>query len=150
MKRKNTLVVLNGPNLNILEKRPVSLYGGAHATEIREKLQSLTDSHDVGLLWQQSNCEGQLIDYLQELLDDPPIGLIINPAAYSHSSLAICDVLELLSCPIIEVHLSNLYARQESERRNSLTASKANSIIMGFGGEGYLIAAATLLGHKKG
>ncbi len=134
------LCVINGPNLNLLGKRDIHFYGELTLNQINENL--LSEFPEIEFEFFQSNVEGEIINKIQ-LLQKLTDGLIINPGGYAHTSIAIKDALQELVIPKIEVHLSNLAAREEY-RRNLLTASVCNGYISGFKEMSY-IAAVFLL-----
>ncbi|NNG01646.1 MAG: type II 3-dehydroquinate dehydratase [Desulfobacteraceae bacterium] len=137
------IMVIHGPNLNLLGKREPDIYG--HTTleaidaEIAEKAKQL----NLSVTFFQSNHEGAIVDIIQATMDHEN-GLIINPAAYTHTSVAIRDALQMLTIPIIEVHLSNIYKREDFRHR-SLTAAAATAQVAGFGARGYLLALEGLM-----
>lgn len=130
------VLILNGPNLNLLDKRPDEHYGSVSLNEI--EVEVITEFPDHQFEFFQSNHEGELINKIQSAFNSFD-GLIINPGGYSHSSVAIKDALEICSIPKIEVHLSNLASR-ETFRHNMLTASSCNGYISGFREKSYLAA----------
>ncbi|ENN94175.1 type II 3-dehydroquinate dehydratase [Bartonella bovis] len=132
------ITVLNGPNLNFLGKREPEIYSSATLEDIEKSCKDYAINLGITVQFHQSNYEGQLIEWIHEAIG-VSAGLIINPAAYSHTSLAILDALKMFSGLIVEVHLSNIYQR-ESFRQNSYISMGANAIIAGCGGEGYLFA----------
>jgi len=135
---------INGPNLNLLGKREPALYGRVSFEVYFEKLVSKYAAQ-VELCYFQSNHEGALIDKLHLLGFDPKIlGIVINPGAYTHTSLAIADALSAIETPCIEVHISHIYQR-EAIRQKSLTASACKAILAGFGLKGYELALISLL-----
>ncbi len=131
------IMVVNGPNINLLEERDRELYGGISAGEIKNELEARAAEDYFDIEWKQSNSEGMLVDFLQKNRHNAQ-GIIINPAAYSHTSIALLDCFKMLDIPIIEVHLSNPAARGDD--REFLTAAAADGVIMGFGAESYLLA----------
>ncbi|HEX6982076.1 MAG TPA: type II 3-dehydroquinate dehydratase [Balneolaceae bacterium] len=135
--------VLNGPNLNMLGKRDANHYG----TETLKDIEALlTDSFpDHQLSFFQSNLEGELVEAVQSLTEGDFDGLIANFGGYSHTSVAIRDALELLEIPIVEVHLSNIHAREEFRER-TLTGAVASGIITGFGKQSYVLGVRALEG----
>lgn len=136
------ILVVNGPNLNMLGHREPEVYGSKTYESICEDLLVLGESLSVKLEIRQSNHEGVLIDWIQsagEAFD----GILINPAAYTHTSIAILDALKSINLPVVEIHLSNIHAR-ESFRAHSLTAAAASGIIAGFGPESYFIGLQAL------
>jgi 3-dehydroquinate dehydratase II len=139
MSATKRLVVANGPNLNTLGTREPEIYGHRTLADI----QAMVDARAEELGWTvsffQTNGEGDLIDRLQREAPGS-LGVIINPAALSHYSYALFDCLRALQVPVIEVHLSNLFARAESFRHSSVTSAAALGVISGFGSRGYLLA----------
>jgi 3-dehydroquinate dehydratase-2 len=135
------IAVINGPNLNMLGKRDASQYGIATLDEIQTGLKDQFPAHQFTFF--QSNLEGKLTGFIQSLVEGDADGLIANFGGYTHTSVAIRDALELLTIPIVEVHLSNIHAR-EPFRENSLTGAKADGIITGFGKESYFLGVCAL------
>lgn len=131
--------ILNGPNLNMLGKREPHIYGAMTLDEINKGLELEAKPLGIALQFFQSNHEGILVDKIHELFDSPPHGIIINPGALTHTSIALRDALLLLSCPIVEIHLSNIYKR-EAFRHKSLLADIVTGQISGFGHFGYHMA----------
>ena len=131
------ILVLNGPNLNLLGQREPEIYGRETLADIEELCRRRAGELGVELAFLQSNSEGALVDALQQHGDWD--GVILNGAAYTHTSLALADALAAFGPPVVEVHLSNIHAREEIRRR-SLTAPHAWGLISGFGYRGYLAA----------
>jgi len=142
MKQKK-IQVLNGPNLNMLGKREPHIYGSLTLDEINQGLEKEAKFLGLELSFFQSNHEGALVDKIHELFDSQPVGLIINPGALTHTSVALRDALLLLSCPMVEIHLSNIYKR-EAFRHKSLLADIVTGQISGFGDYGYHLALHAL------
>jgi 3-dehydroquinate dehydratase-2 len=138
-----TIYVLNGPNLNLLGTREPEIYGHATIEDVERLCRETADRHGLGLVFRQSNYEGEIIDWIQEAYGQQAAGLVINPAAYTHTSVAIRDALSVLKIPIIELHISNIHAR-ESFRRRSFVSSVARAIVCGFGVNGYSLAITGL------
>lgn len=138
------ILVLNGPNLNLLGRRPARHYGTLNLLQLNTLLEEQASQMGVALTCRQSNHEGQLLDWLHASLDDGTQGLIVNAGAYTHTSLALADALEIMTYPIIEVHLSNIYAR-EAIRHHSLLAPHVTGQISGLGPQGYVLALQALV-----
>lgn len=136
------ILVVHGPNLNLLGEREPELYGSLTLDEINKNIAEHAKKYGIECRFFQSNHEGAIIDTIQEnrkWMD----GLIINPGAYTHSSAAIRDTLTILSCPIIEVHISNIHNR-EKFRRHSYISPVATGVICGLGANGYILAVDSL------
>lgn len=138
------ILVVNGPNINILGKRELEIYGELSYNNLVDELKSYAKKKDVCLDEFQSNSEGAIIDKLQELIGGAYDALIINPAAYSHYSYAIYDALKAIKIKKVEVHLTNIFARDEF-RKNSVTAAACDGVISGFGFDSYKLAIDYLL-----
>lgn len=135
---KRVIGVLHGPNLNLLGHREPETYGTRTLAEINDALEAMAKRLNLEIDVFQSNHEGRLVDRIQEK-SAAWRGLIINPAAYTHTSIAIRDALAMLEIPVIEIHLSNIY-RREPFRHRSLTAAVVTGQISGLGWKGYLAA----------
>jgi len=142
------VLVINGPNLDLLGERQPDLYGKLTLKEINEKMVQLAKELKCEIEFFQSNHEGKIVDTIGEARGKFDF-LIINPAAYTHTSVAIRDAIVGAGVPTIEVHLSNIYAREEF-RRKSLIAPVAIGQICGFGPDGYLLALRTAVNRMKG
>lgn len=138
------ILVVNGPNINILGKRELEIYGELSYNNLVDELKSYAKKKGVYLDEFQSNSEGAIIDELQELIDGEYDALIINPAAYSHYSYAIYDALKAIKIKKVEVHLTNIFARDEF-RKTSVTAGACDGVISGFGFDSYKLAIDYLL-----
>lgn len=137
------LLIINGPNLNILGSREPDIYGDSPFEGFLEKLRRDFPDTEIGFF--QSNCEGAIIDEIQKAETDANCsGIIINPGAYSHYSIAIADALGAISKPAVEVHISNIHAR-EDYRRRSVTAERVRGVISGLGLDGYRLAIIHLI-----
>ncbi len=134
--------IINGPNLNILGKRDEKIYGNITLEEINHKLKSFAKKEGIELSIKQSNFEGEIIEFIQQFSSQVE-GLIINPAAYSHYSYAIADALRDCPIPIVEVHLSNIFSREDF-RGKSVTAPACIGQIAGFGYHSYILAIYAL------
>jgi 3-dehydroquinate dehydratase-2 len=139
------VLILHGPNLNLLGNREPSVYGTATLDAINESLSKLGDELGIKLDVRQSNQEGELVTWIQEAKAVYQ-GIIINPAAYTHTSVAIRDALAAVSVPAVEVHLSNIH-RREAFRRRSYISDVVHGQVTGFGPTGYLLALRGLHAH---
>ena len=132
------IVVIQGPNLNMLGVREQHIYGPMKLEEIHAQMKNFAEQNEIEIEFFQSNLEGEIVDRIQECLGDAH-GIIINPAAYSHTSIAIRDAIAAVEIPTIEVHLSNIHAREDF-RKKSLTAEVCAGVIAGVGPFGYHLA----------
>ncbi|WP_457552396.1 type II 3-dehydroquinate dehydratase [Desulfobacula sp.] len=135
--------VINGPNLNLLGKREHHIYGSLTLDEINKSLMQKAMPLDIALEFFQSNHEGAIIDKIHEIFDKNIDGIIINPGALTHTSVSLRDALVLMSCPVVEIHLSNIYKR-ETFRHKSLIADIVTGRILGFGHYGYQMALTAI------
>jgi 3-dehydroquinate dehydratase II len=146
-----TIYVLNGPNLNLLGKRQPQIYGTATLADIEKLCQGAAHRHGLAVVFRQSNHEGDIVDWINEAYADKAAGLVINPAGHTTTSIAILDALLILEVPVIEVHLSNIHAREEF-RHSSYISKAARAVICGLGAHGYELAIAglaKLIGAKE-
>ncbi|HTD90732.1 MAG TPA: type II 3-dehydroquinate dehydratase [Burkholderiales bacterium] len=143
-KKNKTILLLNGPNLNLLGTREPDIYGGDTLAVIEKRLDQLAQDGGAKLMAFQSNAEAELVDRIQRATRDGVDFIIINPAAYTHTSVAMRDALAAVSIPFIEVHLSNVFAREEF-RHHSYFTDIAVGIISGLGAKGYELALAYAL-----
>ncbi len=132
------IFILNGPNLNLLGLRQPEIYGAQTLDDVAESCSALAEDLGLSVRFHQSNHEGQLVDWVHEARSAAS-GIIINPAAYSHTSVAILDALNTFDGPVIEVHISNIHKR-EAFRHHSHISARADGVIAGCGVEGYLLA----------
>lgn len=132
------ILVLNGPNLNMLDKRDKAIYGDSSLKKIEQNCQKLAGELGLEIDFKQSNLEGELVGWIQEALDKYD-GIVINAAAYTHTSVAIRDALEIFKKPKVEIHISNIFDREEF-RKKSLISDVVDGIISGFGDHGYELA----------
>lgn len=137
------ILVLNGPNLNMLGRREPGIYGASTLADIEALCRAETDRLGIALEFRQSNHEGQLVDWIQEALGTQD-GIAFNPGAYTHTSIALYDAILAVGLPVIEVHLSNVFAR-EPFRHHSYISPAAKGVICGFGPQGYILALNALV-----
>ena len=142
------IAVLNGPNLNLLGQREPELYGRTTLAEIETMVRAAARPHGAEIDWLQTNHEGALVDAVQALRGRAD-GALVNAAALTHSSLALRDALLAVKVPFVEVHLSNIFAR-EPARRHSVIADLAIGLVSGFGAQSYLLALEALVGRLRG
>jgi len=143
------ILVLNGPNLNLLGTREPELYGHETLDAILARLQSLAQAQGVGFSALQSNAEHELIERIHDARGDGTSAILINPGAYGHSSIALRDALIASALPFVEVHLSNVYAR-EPFRHHSYLSDRAAGVIVGLGALGYELGLTALLRRVRG
>jgi len=149
-KMPNTIYVLNGPNLNLLGTREPEIYGRSTLADVEALCLRTAKRHRLAVAFHQSNHEGELIDWIHEARRKKAAGLVINPAGYTHTSVAIADALVTLDAPVIEVHISNIHAR-EPFRSRSYVSRVASGVICGLGIDGYalaIIGLAAMIGAK--
>ena len=134
----NKIIILNGPNLNLLGEREKDQYGNVTLKDIENNCKNFAIKNNIKLSFFQSNIEGELVNQIQKSRNEQD-GLIINAGGYTHTSVAIHDALKILKIPIIELHISNVYNREEF-RHKSLISKVAKGVICGFGADGYLMS----------
>lgn len=137
------IAVIQGPNLNMLGVRDQQVYGPMRLEQIHAQMKDFAEQNGIEIEFYQSNLEGELVDRIQECYGDTD-GIIINPAAYTHTSIAIRDAIAAVNLPTIEVHISNIYRREEF-RKKSMTAPACTSSIIGFGPFGYHLAMVGMM-----
>ena len=136
------LYILNGPNLNLLGTREPEVYGNGTLADIEKLCRDAAKKHGFEIVFRQTNVEGELVDWLHEARTKAA-GVVLNAGAYTHTSIAIHDALKATTMPVVEVHLSNPFAR-ESFRHHSYISSVAQGVICGFGAQGYVFAIDAL------
>ncbi len=136
------ILIINGPNLNLLGKRETDIYGTESFKDFYEDIKQVYSS-DIQLSYFQTNIEGEIVDKIQEVGFDYT-GIILNAGGYTHTSVAIRDAIAAVNTPVIEVHLSNIYAREEF-RQHSLLSAVSKGVIAGFGMESYVLALDSFL-----
>ena len=134
----NKIIILNGPNLNLLGEREKEQYGSLSLNEIEKNCKEFAVKNNIKISFFQSNIEGELVEKIQTSRNNQD-GLIINAGGYTHTSVAIHDALKILEIPIIELHISNIYNREEF-RHKSLISKVAKGVICGFGANGYVMS----------
>lgn len=132
------IYILNGPNLNLLGKRQPEIYGHETLADVEKTCQAVASQNGLAIRFLQSNAEHQIIDWIHEAREDAS-GIIINPAAFTHSSIAILDALNTFEGSVIEVHISNVH-RREPFRHHSYVSGRADAVMAGFGTHGYSLA----------
>ena len=142
-------LVLHGPNLNLLGARETSVYGRTTLAEIDRMLREHGRALRIAVECRQSNHEGQLVDWLQAARGERFVGVVFNPGAFTHYSLALRDAVAAIDLPVVEVHLSNVHGREEF-RRQSVIAAVARGQIAGFGPQSYLLGLDALVGLARG
>ncbi|KJF68641.1 MULTISPECIES: type II 3-dehydroquinate dehydratase [Rhizobium] len=138
----NIIIVINGPNLNMLGKREPGIYGGKTLKDIENDCLAAGTDLGFAVEFRQSNHEGVLVDWLHEA-GERAAGVVINPGAYSHTSIALHDAIRAISTPVVEVHISNIHAREEF-RHKSMVSPAAKGMVCGFGPYGYIMALHAL------
>nr|WP_207742337.1 type II 3-dehydroquinate dehydratase [Clostridium tepidum] len=138
-------MIINGPNLNLLGKREPNIYGNITLEDINSKIKSYFKNENLKIDFFQSNEEGKIINKILES-EQKYNAIVINPAAYSHYSIAILDTIRSINIPVVEVHLSNIYKREEY-RKKSVTAEASLGVISGFGYYGYIMAIEFILNN---
>ena len=143
-----TVVVLNGPNLNLLGEREPEIYGSDTLADVEARCRDVAVSHGLALDFRQSNHEGDLVDAIHEVRDSAA-GVVVNAAGYSHTSVAIRDALATVEGPVIEVHISNVHTR-ERFRQHSYISAVADGVIVGCGVQGYEFAIERIAALDSG
>lgn len=146
-----TIYVLNGPNLNMLGMREPEKYGSATLADVERLCGDTAKAFGLDMVFKQSNIEGELVTFIQEARLNKAAGIVINPAAYTHTSVAILDALTLTELPVIEIHITQVHQR-ESFRHHSYVSKVARAVLAGFGIAGYALAIeglAGMIGAKK-
>jgi len=140
-----TIYVLNGPNLNMLGTREPEKYGRATLADVEKLCRATAKRFGLELVFRQSNMEGELVNWIQEAHAKKAVGLVINPAGYTTTSIAIMDALLAIKLPAIEIHITNIH-RRESFRHDSYVSKAARAVVCGFGIDGYALAITGLAG----
>jgi 3-dehydroquinate dehydratase-2 len=143
--------LLNGPNLNLLGQREPHIYGSATLKDVEEQCQAIAARHGFELIVRQTNREYEMVDWIQEARQSA--GLVINPAGFSYHAVPVLDALKMCECPIVEVHISNIHKRAETEaswRADSIMSAAATGVIAGLGTHGYALALEFIAAKIKG
>ena len=143
----NKIIILNGPNLNLLGEREKDKYGNTTLNDIENNCKEYAKKNDIALSLFQSNIEGEIVEIIQKTRNEQD-GLIINAGGYTHTSVAIHDALKILKIPIIELHITNIYNREEF-RHKSLISKIAKGVLCGFGTDGYIMALQAMKNYLK-
>ena len=146
------ILVINGPNLNLLGEREVEIYGKTSLEDIKSETIKFAKINKIDVEFKQSNEESEIINWIQSCMKNSYKGLLINAGAYTHTSIAIFDALKAIKIPIVEIHLSNIHKREEF-RKKSFISEVADGVIFGFGSYGYILAIMAinnLLTDKNG
>jgi len=143
----NKIIILNGPNLNLLGEREKEKYGSVTLKDIEKSCKDFAGKSNINLCFFQSNIEGELVEQIQKARKEQD-GMILNAGGYTHTSVAIHDALKILEIPIIELHITNIYNREDF-RHKSLISKIATSIICGFGTDGYIMALQAMKVNLK-
>jgi 3-dehydroquinate dehydratase-2 len=144
--KKYKIIVINGPNLNLLGTREKSIYGEKTLDDINSIISQHAEKHSAEILFYQSNIEGEIIDFIQKNRNYN--GLVINPGAYTHTSIAIRDAISGVSIPAVEVHISNIHSREEF-RKHSFIAPVCIGQISGFGIYSYVLGLEAIINYLK-
>ena len=140
-----TIFVLNGPNLNLLGTREPEKYGHSTLADVEKLCRATAARFGLDVDFRQSNIEGELVNWIQEALAKKAAGLVINPAGYTTTSVAILDALFMLKAPVVEVHITNIHQREEF-RHHSYVSKAAKAVMAGFGIDGYALAITGIAG----
>ena len=135
----NTIYVINGPNLNLLGSREPEKYGRATLADVEALCRTAAERHGFTLVFRQSNHEGELVTWIHEAGRDKAVGIVLNAAAYTHTSIALLDAIAAVQVPTIEVHITNVHAREEFRHRSYISKA-AKAVLCGFGIDGYGLA----------
>lgn len=145
---KANILIINGPNMSLIGKREESIYGQKTLVDLLEQLTSTAKEYNLALSHKQSNYEGEIINFIHQAAEEDIDYIIINPAAYGHTSIAIRDALLAVSIPFIEVHMSNIHAR-EKFRHKTYLSDIAMGVIFGFKEDSYNLALTALINHLQ-
>jgi 3-dehydroquinate dehydratase-2 len=144
-----TILVLNGPNLNLLGTREPDVYGSATLADVEALCRAEAEAAGLAIDFRQTNAEHEMIDWIQQGRSGLA-GIVINPAAFSYAGYPVLDALKMVDCPVVEVHISNIHRREEEWRKNSLMTAAVTGVISGLGVAGYGLAVRYLAGLRRG
>lgn len=143
-----TILVLNGPNLNLLGTREPEVYGKATLADVEALCRAEAEAAGLGLEFRQTNAEHEMVEWIQQARSGLA-GIVINPAAFSYAGYPVLDALKMVDCPVVEVHISNIHRRDEDWRKNSLMTAAVTGVISGLGVAGYALAVRYLAGLPR-
>lgn len=143
-----TILVLNGPNLNLLGTREPDVYGSATLADVEALCRAEAEAAGLAIDFRQTNAEHEMIDWIQQGRSGLA-GIVINPAAFSYAGYPVLDALKMVDCPVVEVHISNIHRREEEWRKNSLMTAAVTGVISGLGVAGYGLAVRYLAGLRR-
>ncbi|MCZ8018360.1 type II 3-dehydroquinate dehydratase [Novosphingobium sp.] len=144
-----TILVLNGPNLNLLGTREPDVYGSATLADVEALCRAEAEAAGLAIDFRQTNAEHEMVEWIQQGRSGLA-GIVINPAAFSYAGYPVLDALKMVDCPVVEVHISNIHRREEEWRKNSLMTPAVTGVISGLGIVGYGLAVRYLAGFKLG
>lgn len=144
-----TILVLNGPNLNLLGTREVDVYGRATLADVEQLCRAEAAEAGLAVDFRQTNAEHEMVDWIQQGRTGLA-GMIINPAAFSYAGYPVLDALKMVECPVVEVHLSNLHRRDEAWRKDTIITAAVTGVISGLGVAGYGLAVRYIAGLRAG
>ena len=144
-----TILVLNGPNLNLLGNREPDVYGSATLADVEALCRAEAEAAGLAIDFRQTNAEHEMVEWIQQGRSGLA-GIVINPAAFSYAGYPVLDALKMVDCPVVEVHISNIHRREEEWRKNSLMTPAVTGVISGLGIVGYGLAVRYLAGFKLG
>ena len=141
-----TILVLNGPNLNLLGEREPAIYGSTTLADIEAMCRAEADATGHAIDFRQTNSEAEMVDWIQQGRKGL-VGIVINPAAFSYAGYPVLDALKLVDCPVVEVHISNIHRREEGWRKDTIISQAVTGTISGLGATGYALAVRYLAGR---
>lgn len=142
------ILVLNGPNLNLLGEREPEIYGPETLADIEARCRAEAETHGCQIVFRQTNAEYEMVDWIQAARKGYQ-GIVINPAAFSYAAYPVLDALKMVDCPVVEVHLSNIHRREAEWRSKSIITQVVSGIISGLGSDGYVLAIRHIAGGSQ-